>query len=429
MRALSSSPIGLKTGREEIDFSWHGTIRGEEDGTVSFSMDGQARTTFWKNRIGFCVLFPANCSGQPATIEHSDGTKEETEFPVDICADQPVSPFSDLQSVAQPLGQDEGFEVRFEGDVFEMEDQRLWTDASYKVFCTPINQPYPVEIRAGSHVAQSVMVKVCRPANLTEKAIPNSVERPAMVSLYAYPQAWRPLPEIGLGMASHGEALSTREIERLKALHLHHLRVDLRLADTDYPFVLRQATLEAGALGALLEAALLVTAEKSEEELKGLRRLLDDLQPPVGCWLVYPAREIYAGGSPTELVLLAARKYLQDYRPGIPFAAGTNTDYIFLKRTPPPVSSMDRVCIALNPQVHAFDNRSLVETLEAQPMVVDSARRLANGLPVIVSPITLKPRFNPYATGPAPVTPPGLSRRKSIHARRRSSAQVGHWAA
>jgi D-apionolactonase len=60
------------------------------------------------------------------------------------------------------------------------------------------------------------------------------------------------------------------------------------------------------------------------------------------------------------------------------------------------------VALAMNPQVHAFDNASLVETLATQATVVLCARRLAQGKPVIVSPITLKMRFNPNATGPIP---------------------------
>ena len=54
---------------------------------------------------------------------------------------------------------------------------------------------------------------------------------------------------------------------------------------------------------------------------------------------------------------------------------------------------------SLNPQVHAFDNASLVETLEAQKWTVESARKFVGGLPISVSPITLRPRFNPNATG------------------------------
>jgi hypothetical protein len=57
--------------------------------------------------------------------------------------------------------------------------------------------------------------------------------------------------------------------------------------------------------------------------------------------------------------------------------------------------------------VHAFDNLSVVETLEAQTQVVQTAQRLVGATSVIVSPITLKPRFNPYASGPVAPIPPG----------------------
>lgn len=398
----------VENQQDGINFAWEGKLHGKEDGSISFTMDGHARTTFWKNRIGFCVLCPAGCAGRNTTIEHTDGIIKKVQFPVDICSNQPVMPFTNLCAISQNFDRDGRFKVRFEGDVFEMEDQRLWTDASFKIYCTPLSRPYPAEIQAGTCVSQSIQVEAHPPKSRSGRWITlPSNERSAVVSL-RYPDAWGKLPEIGLGVASHDDPLTAGEIKRLQALHLNHLRVDLQLTHPDHATRLRRASLEAEGLEVRLEIALLVTAEKCEEELTMLRNLVIELQPSVCRWLVYPAREIYTGGSPTELVLRAARKYLQDYRPGIPFTAGTNTDYIFLKRSPPPVEWMEQVCIAMNPQVHAFDNLSLVETLEAQPMVVESARRLANGLPVVVSPVTMKPRFNPYATGSVPATPSGL---------------------
>lgn len=44
----------------------------------------------------------------------------------------------------------------------------------------------------------------------------------------------------------------------------------------------------------------------------------------------------------------------------------------------------------------------MVETLQAQVETVESAHRLAGGLPVVVTPVTLKPRFNPVATDSEP---------------------------
>ena len=61
---------------------------------------------------------------------------------------------------------------------------------------------------------------------------------------------------------------------------------------------------------------------------------------------------------------------------------------------------MDLVSYSINPQVHAFDNLSLIETLSAQPETVKSARQFSNNKFIAVSPITLKMRFNPFATSP-----------------------------
>src|SRR5205807_9290389 len=77
------------------------------------------------------------------------------------------------------------------------------------------------------------------------------------------------LPCIGLGMASHGQALSAREIERLRALRLDHLRVDLRLQDPTYARELERAIQTCEALGCSLELALFMT-DAWENELRAL---------------------------------------------------------------------------------------------------------------------------------------------------------------
>ncbi len=146
----------VENKQAEIEFAWHGMLRGTAGGQITFSMDGAARSTFLKNRIGFCILFPASGAGQPATIEHVDGTREQATFPMDISADQPCRPFYQMRMITLPLSPVGKAAIRFEGDLFEMEDQRLWTDASFKVFCTPLSLPYPVEIQAGTQVTQKV---------------------------------------------------------------------------------------------------------------------------------------------------------------------------------------------------------------------------------------------------------------------------------
>jgi D-apionolactonase len=399
----------VENARDEIDFAWQAEITGSAGGTLAFRMDGAARSTFLKNRIGICVLLPASQAGRPCEITHVEGVTESAALPELIVPDQPVPPFADLGVLRYGVAPGVQAELRFAGDLFEMEDQRNWTDASYKIFSTPLRLPYPVEIQSGAKVVQSFHLSLQhdRPSTLVRAST-----QPQTATVVLTPHSFHltphtaPLPRIGLGMASHGRTLSAREVERLKVLRLSHLRVDLHLADGGYADVLRCAVAQSLALGVPLEMAVLVPAA-GDAELRRLADLLAEARPRVARWLIYPERELFGGGSATGPAVRLAHRHLAAYDPAAPFAAGTNADFIFMQRTPPPLVLLDMACLALNPQVHAFDNASLMETLQAQAAVVHTARRLAGGKPVAVSAVTLKPRFNPYASGAIPATPAG----------------------
>ncbi len=391
----------------DIDFFWKGTITGDSDGAITFTMDGVARSTFLRNRIGFCILHPAACAGTGCTIEHVDGTSERENLPELIVPNQPLEPFAEMQALTHEVAPGVWAEVRFSGDIFEMEDQRNWTDASFKTFSTPLRLPFPVEVEEGTKITQSVTV--------TLKDERPEAERPSAAQPAAAPpltftvdsaSAAVPLPSIGLAVASHGQALNEDEVARLKALHLDHLRVGIILSDLDYQTDLVRAKEEAEVLGVPLDVALRIS-DDADKELQQFRSVLAQVKPQVGTWLVYPLHEQFWGGSATNEVLALARKYLDSYDPAARFAAGTNADLIFVLRTPPDLSLVDLLTFSITPQVHAFDNASLVETLAAQAVSVRTARHLGGEVPVIVSQITFKMRFNAYATAPEPPTPPG----------------------
>jgi D-apionolactonase len=63
---------------------------------------------------------------------------------------------------------------------------------------------------------------------------------------------------------------------------------------------------------------------------------------------------------------------------------------------------IDGLCFGLNPQVHAFDDTSLIETAEMQAETLRSARTFAGSLPLAVTPVTLKPRYSLADPGPEP---------------------------
>ena len=386
----------------DVDFFWRGTIAGDANGTIIFSMDGEARSTFRRNRIGFCVLHPMGRSGVPCRIEKVDGTVEESAYPIAIAPQllidgeiKPVAPFNNMRAVRYEVTSGVEAEVRFEGEIYEMEDQRNWTDASYKTYGTPLSEPFPVEVPAGTKISQRITL------TLNTQGEPRTEEPDATIQPLTFGISSadpRPLPRIGLGVASHGVSLNAQELERLKLLNLSHLRVDIDLTQPDYESELRQVTDEAQTLGASLELALFLT-DAAEKELQAFATVIERVKPPIGAYLIFHKTEASTSAQWVDL----ARRYLSDAKIG----AGTNAYFTDLNRGRPPVDALDLVCYSINPQVHAFDNSSLIETLEAQAVTVESTRQFASGLPIAVTPVTLLARFNPNATGPEPEPAPG----------------------
>ncbi len=134
----------------EIDFRWKCSVRGTSDSTITFKVDGKALTAFKRNRVGFTVLHPIEtCSGKSCLLSHPGGKTETQPFPMLI---SPNQPFIDLTSMAWEPAEGVKAAIRFEGDLFETEDQRNWLDVSYKTYCTPLSKPFPVAVNIGAHV-------------------------------------------------------------------------------------------------------------------------------------------------------------------------------------------------------------------------------------------------------------------------------------
>jgi hypothetical protein len=369
----------------DIDFKWRGTITGQDDGTVSFAMDGEAHSTFRRNRVGFCVLHsPAHIAGKPCSIEKDNGEREEGRFPETISPDQP---FKDLRAISHEVISGVTAEVRFEGDVFEMEDQRNWTDASYKTYCTPLSTPYPVEVEKGTKISQRVTVRLS--GDVASGAL--SSDREGVV-ISANPLESRALPAVGLSVATNDE-LTVSQVNALQTMHLSHLRSDIRLSEAAWESGLERAAGQASLIGASLEVALYVS-DAASAELRSFAEALGGLEVSVSRFLLFHVAEVVTDRKWIEV----AREALSQFE--APIVSGANAYFTEFNRNRPPLDVLDGVCYSLNPQVHAFDDASLMETPIAQGWTVDSARKFAGRLPVHISPVTLSPRFNPNATGP-----------------------------
>ena len=136
---------------------WTAEITGSAAGTLRFDAVCIPITDFETNRTGFAVLHPAAIAGTAVTVEHVDGNAHQSRFPDLI---EPLQPMQELRALTHEFAPGARVECRMEGDTFEMEDQRNWTDASYKTYVRPIGLPWPFMLAAGSALRQSVTLTI-----------------------------------------------------------------------------------------------------------------------------------------------------------------------------------------------------------------------------------------------------------------------------
>jgi hypothetical protein len=379
----------------EINFHWDATIQGTPEGQISFSMQGQARSTFKRNRIGFCVLHPPECAGTPCRIVQEFGDIVEKPFPRLIAPAPKDDPFQEIREMTYPVADGAWADLKFDGDIFETEDQRNWSDGSYKTFCTPLRLPFPVTIEAGTEVSQRVQLRLRTDAPMSATPLQSSAIR-----LRIGEQAV-PLVHIGLALSKH--AHTDQQIDRLKALNLSHVRTELQIGQPSARRDYQAAVSEAGRIGAPLEIAVYVARQNdAKRQLEDLASWIEP-EHSIARWLIFQTGAL----TTPPAVFEAARQILGARTPNAQFGGGSTAYFTELNRERPDLHSADILCYSVNPQVHAFDNTSLVENAQAIAYTVESARALAGRRSVAVSPITLRPRFNPDAIGAAAETTAG----------------------
>ena len=120
----------------------------------------ETRTDIASNRLGLVVLHPPAVAGADLVIGGANGGERRTAFPESVSPHQPAM---DIRSLAW-THDGVATTATFDGDVFEMEDQRNWTDASYKTYSTPLERPFPVVIADGAVIEQAVVFDSARVA-------------------------------------------------------------------------------------------------------------------------------------------------------------------------------------------------------------------------------------------------------------------------
>lgn len=365
-------------------FKWHSIIHGKANGEISFEIFGEALADVLKNRAGLCILHPIkHTAGSPCQTYHEDGSVGTSNFPIMISAD---NPFKYLKSFRWRC-EDTWYALSYEGDSFETEDQRNWCDASYKTFCTPLDIPFPVQLKAGDKVHQKVIFK----ADGNLRAIPDNGDK--AVEITAGDRRFQ-VPKIGIAASTERETVSEETVEAIRQLKFNHYRIEVSPHLNNWIKKFKLDCSNADALGLPLEIALHI------DNLKELEEFHDK------CIEVKPQIEhiiLLSVDSPaTKQSLIREIAALKKQFPSVKIGAGTDYNYRELNVNRFDGTGLDFISYSIDPQEHATDDLTIIENIDAQADTIMSARDIYGvDKSIHISSLTLKKRFNPAATVPS----------------------------
>ena len=384
---MSDLALTLHVHSAGLGSDLRGIVRAETRGArLRVLADLESQTPFAANRTGLVVLHPPGLAGSPLRVTHPDAAVEASAFPSRISPHQPAFDIAGLAWSQDGLD----VTVRFDGDVFEMEDQRNWTDASYKTYSRPLALPFPYPLAAGERVVQSIDLEVTG-APVTAEA--DAVTRIRLAEGPALPQiavsaATAPDP------APDGAATAPDPAPDAPATAATVL-VELDLATRNW----RAALTRAAASGRPLDVRFVLADDDPalvHEGALALRGL--PVVRATAFWPTGPARHV----SDIEAIALL-REALVDAGVDTHVVGGARSHFTELNRERDRLPrGLDGIVFSSTPLFHSLSTAQLVEALPIQRLVAAQAVEIAGGLPVHIGPISLRPHFNDVAT----TTPP-----------------------
>lgn len=362
--------LALHVRSENFGADLRGVVRAEARPTgLRFLLDVESGAAFDTNRTGLVVLHPPTLAGAPLQVTHSDGSVEASAFPSAIAPHQPVFDIAGLRWTADDLE----VGLRFAGDVFEMEDQRNWTDASFKTYSRPLELPYPYRLAAGERVEQWAEVSVSSSGAAVAPADADVVElTPGGVC-----------PDIAVGASTAPDPAPAGIVPVGSAV-----LVEVDLATPHW----RAALTRAAVSGVPLDVRLVLTPD-DPERLREAARMLASV-PLAGVAAFDPELHVSDAAA-----VAALRSALEAAGVAVPVLGGARSHFTELNREHHRLpNDLDGVVFSITPLFHSSTTEQLVESIGMQRLVAQQAAEIAGEAPVHVGPVTLRARFNNVAT-------------------------------
>ncbi|MDO5102268.1 MAG: hypothetical protein Q4D91_05120 [Lautropia sp.] len=367
-----STHVHARSTGASLDLAWHLDVTGFPDGRLQADFRATARRDCDFARIGLCIHFDAARFSQACWVSDGDAGSRTGRFPTRIHPQHLVDGIHlpcipAFSSMRISLDTDTSLDIRLEGDLFEIEDQRNWTDASFKAYTTPLSLGELHHLAAGDTIRQRLHLSMCVP----EHAAPT--RRPILHATALGPLR-QGLPELGVALS-----LAAHEPAPPSAIPFTHRRFDVRSEADIAPLFARIESMR-GTQG--IELVLHHEALPDPQ--------LDQLLTKVG--QAGPLSRLILLGDPEHLPsptrVLAVKAMTRGMPDGLSIGAGGDDAYADLARDPNDFAPVDFVAFPMSPQHHVFDTRSIFETLAVQAQVVREARQRTASGRVAISALT-----------------------------------------
>lgn len=354
----------------DVAFRWTAAIAGRAD-SLEVAMDGRSDGSSTVQRAGICVLHPLAVAGSKVLVV-SPARRIEGWFPGPI---EPRSPFTDITALDWAPARGVRARLEFEGELFEMEDERNWTDASFKTYAPPLDRPRPMVLGPESRIFQRVRFAIS--GSVRKRPRPRTADADLIFPGSGPAIA---LPALGLCVTGVESRIVTGGLRRGRP---DHLRIVLSDADPDWPSTLRSAARQASSVGAGLELELVL-----RDLDRGCHALTAGLAPHAA--LVRRVL-VFDDSLPVTPPGLAQRVRTALRGAGIQaeVGGGSRTHFAQLNRSRVSADEQDVVAYGIDPFVHESDQASLFETIETQAATVKTAGTFVGNRPLAIGPISI----------------------------------------
>jgi hypothetical protein len=350
----------------DVDFGWVGEfVISSSD--FAFSMEGRVEADTSLCRVGLVLLLPDQALiGASIRAEGPQGREQLTLssriFPQTIVDGVPQSMLKAFSGLEIDDAESR-LCLSFEGDLFEMEDQRNWSDASFKVYCTPLAAGFPRPLKQGAIVAQTITGRI-EPSPAHAGIGAQAPEAAVSVGPSVFPM---------IGAAWGAVQLGDHDWRRV--------RLSVQEAATGLP------TLKGLQRNACVELAV-STNEIAGVELASVLAAMGDrigdlllLDPSSERDVVQARRALAAAGCKPRIL------------------ATTQGHFVEFNRGKAIPSSVDGLAFPVSPTAHLTDRWTIAENVAVLGDMVRTARQLAARGHVAISPLAL---FHPPSDGAFP---------------------------